>query len=79
MTAPASHGPRDRQLPLWRDATRLALEVENAVRQFGNTPSLPRYHKYVLGSDLRRQAMGGQPALLALWPLATPFIQENIC
>ncbi|MBK7001888.1 MAG: four helix bundle protein [Rhodoferax sp.] len=51
MTAPARQGPRYRQLPLWRDATQLAREIENAVRQF------PRYHKYVLGSDLRRQAM----------------------
>ena len=52
MTSSTHHGPRYRQLPLWRDATRLAVEVENAVRQF------PRYHKYALGSDLRRQAMG---------------------
>ncbi len=50
MTAPARKGPY-RQLPLWGDATQLALEIENTVRQF------PRYHKYVLGSYLRRQAM----------------------
>lgn len=37
--------------PIWRDATRLAVEIEQAVRKF------PRYHKYALGSDLRRQAM----------------------
>ena len=52
MTSPSPHGPRYRQLPLWRDATRLALAMEDAVRQF------PRYHKYALGGDLRRQAMG---------------------
>lgn len=37
--------------PLWRDANRLLLEVEQAVRHF------PRYHKYTLGSELRSQAM----------------------
>lgn len=41
-----------RQLPIWRDANRLLLAIEQAVRHF------PRYHKYALGSDLRRQAMG---------------------
>ena len=40
------------KIPLWRDANRLLLEIEKAVRHF------PRYHKYALGSDLRRQAMG---------------------
>ena len=44
-------GPRYKQLPLWRAATRFLLEIEDAVRRF------PRYHKYTLGSDLRRQAM----------------------
>jgi hypothetical protein len=39
------------RLPIWRDANRLLLEIEQAVRQF------PRYHKYALGTDLRRQAM----------------------
>ena len=58
MTSPTHHGPRYRQLPLWRNATRLVLDVENAVRHFGKTPSPPRYHKYALGSDLRHQAMG---------------------
>ncbi|QVL49252.1 MAG: four helix bundle protein [Thiocapsa sp.] len=38
-------------LPIWRDANRLLLGIEQAVRQF------PRYHKYTLGTDLRRQAM----------------------
>ena len=37
--------------PLWRDANRLLLAIEQAVRDF------PRYHKYALGTDLRRQAM----------------------
>jgi hypothetical protein len=39
------------KMPLWRDANRLLLLVEQAVRHF------PRYHKYTLGSDLRRQVM----------------------
>lgn len=37
--------------PIWRDAQRLLVLTEDAVRRF------PRYHKYTLGSDLRRQAM----------------------
>jgi hypothetical protein len=43
---------RYEHLPLWRDATRLAVVIEEAVRGF------PRYHKYALGTDLRRQAVG---------------------
>ena len=42
---------RTETLPIWRDATRLAVDIEQAVRRF------PRYHKYALGADLRRQAM----------------------
>jgi len=38
-------------LPIWRDTDRLLVLIEEAVRRF------PRYHKYALGSDLRRQAM----------------------
>ena len=38
-------------LPIWRDSARLGLLIEEAVRGFS------RYHKYTLGSDLRRQAM----------------------
>ena len=38
-------------LPIWRDATRLLLAIEQAVRLF------PRYHKYTLGTELRQQAM----------------------
>lgn len=40
------------QTPLWRDSSRLMVLIEDAVRQF------PKYHKYALGADLRRQAMG---------------------
>ena len=39
------------QLPIWRDANRLLVEVETVVRSFS------RYHKYSLGTDLRKQAM----------------------
>ncbi|CAK0750022.1 Four helix bundle protein [Gammaproteobacteria bacterium] len=44
-------GSRHQHLPIWRDANRLLLEIERSVRKF------PRYHKYTLGSDLRRLAM----------------------
>ena len=37
-------------LPIWKDAVALAVLLEEAVRRF------PRYHKYTLGTDLRRQA-----------------------
>ncbi|WP_457671442.1 four helix bundle protein [Thiolapillus sp.] len=49
MMVKGSH-QRER-MPIWRDAQRLLLEVEQAVKLF------PRYHKYTLGTDLRRQAM----------------------
>ncbi len=39
------------RLPIWRDSQQLLIEVEQAVRGF------PRYHKYAIGSDLRRQAI----------------------
>lgn len=42
---------RYEHLPLWRDAQRLILLLEQAVRGF------PRYHKYTLDTDLRRQAL----------------------
>jgi hypothetical protein len=43
---------RQASLLLRRDANRLLLlEIKQAVRRF------PRYHKYALGTDLRRQAM----------------------
>ena len=38
-------------LPIWRDANRMLLAIEQAVRQF------TRYYKYTLGTELRRQAM----------------------
>lgn len=44
-------GGMKRETPLWRDANRLLVATEEAVRQF------PRYHKYAVGADLRRQAM----------------------
>ncbi len=37
--------------PIWREANRLLLEIEQVVRCF------PRYHKYAMGGELRRQAM----------------------
>jgi hypothetical protein len=37
-------------LPIWKDAVSLAALLEEVVRRF------PRYHKYTLGADLRRQA-----------------------
>ncbi|MDX8389072.1 MAG: four helix bundle protein [Mariprofundaceae bacterium] len=49
-----------KQMPLWRDANRLLLLIEQEVRRF------PRYHKYTLGSDLRRQAMNIYPRVLSL-------------
>jgi len=39
-----------RKPAIWADAMQLATEIEVAVRGF------PRYHKYTLGTDLRRQA-----------------------
>ncbi len=44
-------GVMSRGMPLWRDANRLLVAIEEAVRQF------PRYHKYAVGADLRRQAL----------------------
>ena len=38
-------------LPIWRDANRLLLDIEQAVRGF------PRYHKYTIGSELRTTAL----------------------
>jgi len=38
-------------LPIWRDANRFLLAIEKVVRRF------PRYHKYTLGSELRRNAL----------------------
>ncbi|OKY74309.1 MAG: hypothetical protein BM485_14405 [Desulfobulbaceae bacterium DB1] len=38
---------RYENLPIFRKAMELAVEVETAVRDF------PRYHKYAIGADLR--------------------------
>lgn len=38
-------------LPIWRDAQRLLVWAEQAVRRFS------RYHKYTLGAQLREQAL----------------------
>ena len=46
-----SRGPRYKQTTLWRDASQFMVDVEEAVRR------IPRYHKYTLGTDLRRHAM----------------------
>ncbi len=37
-------------LPIWKQAVELTRVLEVSVRRF------PRYHKYALGTDLRRQA-----------------------
>ena len=37
--------------PIYRDCRRLLVHAEEAVRRF------TRYHKYTVGTDLRRQAM----------------------
>ena len=50
MNRHPGRGPRYRQTPLWRDASRFLVAVERAVVQF------PRYHKYAIGAELRRQA-----------------------
>ncbi|HIH0815962.1 hypothetical protein [Vibrio cholerae] len=39
------------QLPIWRSANRLLLEIEQGVRGFS------RYHKYTIGHHLRETAM----------------------
>jgi hypothetical protein len=38
-------------LPIWRDANRLLLELEQVVRGFA------RYHKYTVGTELRATAL----------------------
>jgi len=40
-----------KQLPVWRDVNRFLLAIEQAVYRF------PRYHKYTLGSELRKNAL----------------------
>ncbi len=40
-----------KNLPIWRDANRFLLSIEKVVKHF------PRYHKYTLGSELRKNAL----------------------
>jgi len=40
-----------KKTPIWQDVGRLLLEVEKKVMCF------PRYHKYVIGSEIRKCAM----------------------
>jgi len=47
-----------KDLPIWRDAMRLAVEMELAVRGF------PRYHKHTLGTELRQYRSLFSPQLL---------------
>ena len=49
---PARRGPAYANLPIFRAASELALAVERAV------VAMSRRHKYGLGDDLRRQAIG---------------------
>jgi hypothetical protein len=58
------------KLPLWRDATRLLVVLEEAVRGF------PRYHKYALGSDLRTQARQVCRLILRAYEARESRIQE---
>lgn len=51
MVATATRCPRYLQTLLWRDSSRFLGGLETAVRAF------PRYHRYTLGGDLRRQLM----------------------
>ncbi len=41
----------DENVPIWRDANRFLLSIEKAVKHF------PRYDKYTLGSELRKNAL----------------------
>jgi hypothetical protein len=56
-------------MTLWRDANRLLVQIEESVSRF------PRYHKYALGTDLRRQAMG--VCRLIVRAVATPQAQRR--
>jgi len=38
-------------LPIWRDANQFLLAIEKVVKLF------PKYHKYTLGSELRKNAL----------------------
>ena len=57
----------NKTLPIWRDANRLLLDIENSARHW------PRYHKYILGAEegylkggLKRRTMR-----LCWWPERT--------
>lgn len=39
------------KIPIWRDSNRLLVEVEKKVRGF------PRYHKYTIGTELRKSSI----------------------
>jgi len=61
-----------KDLPIRRDAMRLAVEMELAVRGF------PRYHNYTLGTELRQAAhlIRQEVAHAALWtPLRLQTLQ----
>lgn len=47
--------------PILKACERLMLEIEQAVRQF------PRYHRYMIGSDLRRQMMSVNSTANRAW------------
>lgn len=47
--------------PILKACERLLLEIEQAVRQF------PRYHRYMIGSDLRRQIMSVSSTANRAW------------
>jgi len=47
--------------PILKACERLLLEIEQAVRQF------PRYHRYMIGSDLRRQMMSVNSTANRAW------------
>jgi len=40
-----------KNLPIWRDANLFLLAIEKVVKLF------PRYHKYTLGTELRKNAL----------------------
>ena len=64
-----------KDLPIWRDAMRLAVEMELAVRGF------PRYHKYTRGTELRQAAhlICQEVAHAALWaPLRLQTLQRLV-
>jgi len=50
-----------RALPIWRDANRFLLAIEQAVKAF------PRYHKYTLGSELRKNALQVCNLIVQVW------------